>query len=135
MVALRCRPAGDLEIDRLVRAGPLADALAGFRRGPWGWVDERGAADGVLSLRGWAASLDDGVLPAIDVRVDGVHHACPTGLPRPDVRDAFADERLLRSGWEFRLPLAGAATAPWVEVEAHSARGETALLYVGLPRK
>jgi len=109
------------------------DALAGFRRGPWGWVDERGAAEGALHLRGWAASLDDGVLPAVDVRVDGVRHDCPTGLPRPDVRDAFADDRLLGAGWAFRQPLADAAAAPWVEVTAHTARGETALLYAGWP--
>ena len=107
--------------------------LSRFRRGAWGWVDERSVEGGTLHLRGWAASLDDGALPAVTVRVDGVRHDCPTGLPRPDVRDAFADERLLRTGWDFRLPLADAAAAPWVEVTAHTSQGETALLYAGLP--
>ena len=119
----------------VVAADParVLDALAGFRRGPWGWVDDRGVEGGTLHLRGWAASLDDGVLPVVDVRVDGVRHDCPTGLPRPDVRDAFADERLLGAGWAFRQPLADAAAAPWVEVTAHTARGEAALLYAGWP--
>jgi SAM-dependent methyltransferase len=118
-----------------VAADPGRDLslLARFRRGAWGWVDERGVEAGALHLRGWAASLDDGTLPAVTVRVDGVRHDCPTGLPRPDVRDAFADERLLRTGWDFRLPLVEAAATPWIEVTAHTARGETALLYAGLP--
>ncbi len=107
--------------------------LAGFRRGPWGWVDERRVEQGVLVLDGWAASIDDGALAAVSVRVDGVAHRCPTGVRRRDVRDVFADERLLDAGFTLRLALPADAQQPWVEVLAESGRGECALLYAGWP--
>lgn len=107
--------------------------LADFRRGAWGWVDERRIEDGALVLRGWAASLDDGALPSVSVCIDGVRHECPTGLERTDVRDAFADARLAHTGWALRHTVADPAAEHWVEVTAHTSRGETALLYAGRP--
>ncbi|MCZ2441631.1 MAG: methyltransferase domain-containing protein [Burkholderiales bacterium] len=107
--------------------------LSGFRRGPWGWVDERRIERGRLVLDGWAASIDDGALAAVSVRVDGVEHRCPTGVRRRDVRDAFADDRLLDAGFTLRLELPADARQPWVEVLAQSERGECALLYAGWP--
>lgn len=108
-------------------------ALGNFRRGPWGWVDERRAEDGKLILRGWAASLDDGTLPSVDVRIDGELQACPTGMARPDVSRAFADPRLSHSGWSFEHTWLDPLAEHWVEVTARSGKGECALLYAGLP--
>lgn len=108
-------------------------ALGGFRRGPWGWVDERRVEGGTLVLDGWAASIDDGALPWVTVRVDGRELRCATGVRRRDVRDVFADERLQDAGFTLRLALPGGAGKPWVEVLAHSERGECALLYAGWP--
>ncbi|NWG73792.1 MAG: class I SAM-dependent methyltransferase, partial [Rubrivivax sp.] len=119
----------------VVAAGRGRDlsGLSTFRRGPWGWVDEHRVVGGALVLRGWAASIDDGALPAVTIRIDGDPHTCPTGDSRPDVRDAFADDRLATSGWALRLPSAPERPRPWVEVTAHTERGETALLYAGWP--
>ena len=119
----------------VVAADPGRDLspLAGFRHGPWGWVDERRVDAGALVLRGWAASLDDGALPAVTIRVDGTEHRCPTGGHRPDVRDVFGDERLAAAGWALRLALPEGGRTPWVEVVAPTPRGECVLLYAGWP--
>lgn len=119
----------------VVAADPQRDlsVLGGFRRGPWGWADERRVEGRSLVLSGWAASIDDGALPEVTVRIDGVTRPCPTGVRRPDVRDAFADERLLDAGWALRLDLPEGGTQPWVEVLAPTTRGECALLYAGWP--
>ena len=111
--------------------GPSLDGLQHFRRGPWGWTDERRFdADGVF-LRGWAASLDDGPLDSVTIRINGELHHCPTGLQRNDVATAFNDSRLSTSGWEFHSPLAGARPIQ-IEVSATSGtKGENALLYTG----
>ena len=107
--------------------------LAGFRRGPWGWVDERRTGpSGELYLRGWAASLDDGPLANVNITVNGRAHTCPTGLIRTDVARVLADPRLATSGWEFRCPLPSSNRVR-VEVTAESRTGERALLYVGSP--
>ena len=46
-------------------------ALSGFRKGPWGWVDEWSVSgSGELYLRGWAGSLDEGHLDEVEIRVD-----------------------------------------------------------------
>jgi SAM-dependent methyltransferase len=123
------------EQDLYVVAGDARRDLAAFRafrRGPWGWVDRREASsDGALDLQGWAASLDDGALDAVEIDVDGARHVCRTSIDRPDVAAAFGDERLLRSGWRFRTELARGAREARVVVGARSARGERALLYAG----
>ena len=106
--------------------------LAAFRKGAWGWVDEwRVREAGELYMRGWAASIDDGALDAIEVRVDGTAHRCPIGLPRDDVRSVLNDARLGTSGWEFRHLLGAGPPSAFVEVTARSARDEVALLYAG----
>lgn len=103
-----------------------------FRRGPWGWVQERAlSATGELYLMGWAASLDDGHLDAVAVTVNGCRYQCAIGLPRQDVADFFSDSRLNRCGWEFRLMLGDVVSAAWVEVSVTNARGERVLLFVG----
>ncbi len=107
--------------------------LGQFRRGPWGWMDHHSFDDaGNLHLSGWAASLDDGALESIEIRLDGELHHCPTGDPRQDVADAFNDSRLLPSGWHFNSPLPANRNDVYVEITARSTRGETALVYAGV---
>ena len=120
----------------VVPANPRRDlgALAAFRRGPWGWADERRIDDqGRLVVRGWAASIDDGALGSVQVRIDDETVDCPTGAQRLDVRDAFGDPRLSHAGWSFERELPADHRQPWVNVTARTARGECALLYAGWP--
>ena len=106
--------------------------LEAFRKGAWGWVDEcRVSEAGELYMRGWAASVDDGPLDAIEISIDGMARRCPTGLPRDDVRTVLNDARLGASGWEFRHFLGAGPPSAFVEVTARSARDEVALLYAG----
>jgi len=114
------------------RADRDLSALEGFRRGPWGWADERRLdEDGQLHLRGWAASLDDGALPFVEITVGEVTHVCPTGLPREDVARVLGDPRLARSGWEFRLRVAPADGPLRVVVSAPTRGDGSALLFCG----
>jgi SAM-dependent methyltransferase len=114
-------------------AGRDLSALKGFRRGPWGWVDERRTGEsGELYLRGWAASLDDGVIQTVTISIDGTPHLCPTGRIREDVGRVFADDRLVTAGWEFRLALPSGRDAVVVEVSAQTPADEIALLYTGM---
>jgi SAM-dependent methyltransferase len=107
------------------------DALAQFRRGPWGWVDRCALSDtGELDLQGWAASLDDGRVQCVEIRIDGVLHECQTDIERPDVTAAFGDARMARSGWAFRAQLA-AGQGVRLEVSARTPQGECALLFTG----
>ena len=106
--------------------------LDAFRKGAWGWVDECRVSElGELYLRGWAASIDDGPLDAIEILIDGTRHRCPTGLPRDDVRTVLNDARLGMNGWEFRQALGAGPTSAFIEVTARSGVGEMALLYAG----
>jgi len=106
--------------------------LDAFRKGAWGWVDECRVSElGELYLRGWAASIDDGPLDAIEILIDGTRHRCPTGLPRDDVRTVLNDARLGMTGWEFRQALGAGPTSAFIEVTARSGVGEMALLYAG----
>lgn len=108
-------------------------ALSGFRRGPWGWVDQREvSASGTLQLQGWAASLDDGEIDHVRIDVGGRTFRCTTGIERPDVAAAFGDARLRRAGWRFAHELAAGERTADIAVAAHSKRGEVALLYVGV---
>lgn len=113
-------------------AGRDLSALAGFRRGPWGWADERRLDDsGDLHLHGWAASLDDGALPVVEVTVDDVVHRVPTGLPREDVATVLGDPRLARSGWEFRHRPAPGDAPLRVVVSAPTPGDGRALIFCG----
>ncbi|HEX4853365.1 class I SAM-dependent methyltransferase [Arenimonas sp.] len=118
----------------LVAEAPGRDyaALRAFRRGPWGWADERRRLpDGELHLRGWAASLDDGALDAVEITVEGERFACATGGLREDVARVLGDARLARSGWEFRHRPAPGPGPVRVAVSAATPRGERALLFAG----
>ena len=118
----------------IVAAAPGRDlsVLRSFRYGPWGWVDERALRpSGELYLRGWAASLDDGALEAVDITVDGRRFRCPTGLPRDDVAQVFDDPRLSSSGWEFHHRPAAGLGPVRVVVSARTQADETALLFTG----
>jgi len=105
-------------------------ALARFRRGAWGWVDEialdRG---GLLRLAGWAATLDEGPAESVQVRVDGESFEVPVGQAREDVARVLGDARLEASGWSFERTLAHPRA--FVEASARSTRGDSALLYAG----
>jgi SAM-dependent methyltransferase len=107
------------------------DALDAFRRGPWGWVDRRSmSTEGELYLEGWAGSLDDGSVEAVEVRVNGAMYECITDIRRDDVRVALLDERMAMSGWSFRNNIQHWKSRR-IEVSARSARGELALLFAG----
>lgn len=111
------------------RPAPIRSAL--FRRGPWGWVDRmQRNPDGRLRMEGWAGSLDQSRLDAVEVRIDGEPTRVATGIPRPDVAEAFDNPRLARSGFEFNATLPSGAPG-FVEVSALVQNDERALLYAG----
>jgi len=56
-----------------------------------------------VTLWGWAFSVAGD--PELEIEVDGGRHVVRTGLPRPDVADAFGAPEALDSGWRVRLPL------------------------------
>ena len=63
--------------------------MRGFRFGAWGCVDLVRPNDaGGLYVCGWAASLDDATIEAVDVTVDGRTQACRTGLAPQDFETA-----------------------------------------------
>ncbi|HEX4884660.1 MAG TPA: class I SAM-dependent methyltransferase [Casimicrobiaceae bacterium] len=103
--------------------------LAAFRKGAWGFVDRIAFEAGDVALLGWGASLDDGPVANVTVRLDGVEHRAELGLSREDVKSVLGDARLGASGWAFRHAVPPGDV--FVEVGAESARGETALLYAG----
>lgn len=105
-------------------------ALARFRRGAWGWVDEIAfAPGGTLRLAGWAATLDEGPAESVDLRVDGRTFDVPVGEAREDVARVLGDPRLAKSGWAFEQ--ASAKPRVFVEASARSRHGDRALLYAG----
>jgi SAM-dependent methyltransferase len=108
--------------------------LRAFRKGAWGFVDRFGRdAAGDFTMLGWAASLDDGPVARVTVRLDGgAPLDCTTGLAREDVAGVLQDERLRTSGWSFAHPVARPEV--FVDVSAETAAGETALLYAGSVR-
>jgi SAM-dependent methyltransferase len=105
--------------------------LRAFRKGAWGFVDRFGCdAGGNFTMLGWAASLDDGPVDKVTVRLDdGAPLACTTGLARDDVAAVLRDPRLRTSGWSFAHPVGKPEV--FVEVSAETAVGESALLYAG----
>lgn len=105
--------------------------LSAFRKGAWGFVDRFGRGNrGEFTLLGWAASLDDGPIAQVTVRLDGSEPLpCVTGLARDDVAAVLGDARLRTSGWSFAHAVE--RTELFCEVSAESAAGERALLYAG----
>jgi len=105
--------------------------LQAFRKGAWGFVDRFGRdTAGNFTMLGWAASLDDGPVERVTVRLDGgAPVACTTGLAREDVAGVLRDARLRTSGWSFAHPVGKPEV--FIDVCAESAAGETALLYAG----
>lgn len=102
-----------------------------FRRGPWGWVDRmRRSPDGRIRIEGWAGSMDKSELDAVEVRIDGDPARIEPGMERPDVVEAFDDEALARSGFEFNAAPAETGAPAFVEVSA-ICQNERALLYAG----
>ena len=85
----------------------------------------------VLTLSGWAASIDDGALDSIEIAVDGKAYTCPTGIVRDDVRSVLGDDRLLSAGWEFKLALDREVSEVFLEVTARARPNEIAMLYAG----
>lgn len=110
---------------------PDPSALRGVRRGPWGWVDIRRIAEDRLDLQGWAASLDDGSVEAVEGEIKGTPIRLQPSIERPDVANAFDDPRLLVSGWALQYPLEAGARRARVHIEAVDRRGERTLLYAG----
>lgn len=108
--------------------------LQAFRKGAWGFVDRFGCdAAGNFTMLGWAASLDDGPVEQVTVRLDGGKPlACTTGLSRADVAGVLGDERLRESGWSFARTVA--SLDAFIEVAAETKAGERALLYAGALR-
>lgn len=110
--------------------------LDAFRMGAWGSVDTVRVRPGAkVYVSGWAASLDDAAIDAVELRVDGVVSTCRTGVPREDVRAVLADPRLATAGWELTVPFAPDATSIFIEVSARTSAGEAAPLYVGRIRR
>ena len=114
--------------DRLAKVAPL-------RRGPWGWVDNLEATDRELVLRGWGGSLDDGMVDAVEVRIEGEALSVPTGVSRPDVAAVLGDSRLTNSGFALRHQWNTRSPRPFVEVAVRTQSGESALVYAGPVRR
>lgn len=103
--------------------------LDGFRRGAWGCVDAVRTSARYLEMVGWAASLDDGPLDAVTVRVGEREYRCPITVPREDVPAALGEPGLKPTGWEFFAPLE--ADESFVVATATSRQGEQVMLYAG----
>jgi SAM-dependent methyltransferase len=106
--------------------------LNSIRYGAWGFVDKVFLEpDGEFYMYGWAASIDDGIVDHVEIRINGnVVHKCYTNLVRTDVVEVLKDPRLLKSGWEISLKLVG-ATQDFVAVTVVSQQGERSLIYAG----
>ncbi len=105
--------------------------LKNVRKGVTGWLDRCSLVAGELCLEGWAASLDEGPAQTIEIVVDGRRHSVFPEISRPDVAEAFADERLQRSGWKFRETLTADPQELRLHVSAQSAGGSHAMIYFG----
>lgn len=107
-------------------------AIKNIRYGAWGFVDKVIAEpDGQLYLYGWAASIDDGAIDHIEVKLNKQIHTCHAKLLRQDVVDVLKDARLLYSGWDISLELSPAPQTNFVAVTVVSMQGERSLIYLG----
>lgn len=123
------------EQDLYLLGGEAVQDLAfapAVRRGPWGWVDIKRHHGARLELQGWAASLDDGAVSHVEIRVDGELHRVLPGVPRPDVAQVLGDPRTALAGWNFETGMAGAAVS--VDVRAVDRAGDAGLLFAGTIR-
>jgi SAM-dependent methyltransferase len=102
-----------------------------IRHGVWGFVDKVFAENDQLYLYGWAASIDDGDIAHIEIKLNEQIYLCQANLTREDVVAVLQDPRLLHSGWEISLPLASAPNVNFVAVTAVSLKGERSLIYLG----
>lgn len=106
--------------------------LGAFRNGAWGSVDNATInLNGELYISGWAASLDDGDIDSVEVKLNGQVHICKANIMRKDVVDVLNDPRMLMSGWETHLPLLPLPADNFVVVTVVSMRGERAMIYLG----
>jgi 2-polyprenyl-3-methyl-5-hydroxy-6-metoxy-1,4-benzoquinol methylase len=105
--------------------------LKNIRQGVWGFVDKVFAENDQLYLYGWAASIDDGTIAHIEIKLNGHIHMCQANLLREDVVAVLQDPRFLHSGWEISLPLASAPNTNFVAVTVVSLQGERSLIYLG----
>jgi len=124
--------ANEQELYLLARdAGRSFESLHSFRRGAWGWVDRRTLSrEGELYLEGWEGSQDEGAAREVLIRVDDASCRTSPHIARPDVQEAFGDERLGQCGWRIRERIPPRASA-FVEVTSHPQAGPPALLYAG----
>lgn len=106
--------------------------LKNIRFGAWGFVDKIFAEpNGQLYFYGWAASIDDGIIDRIEVKLNGIIHVCHANQRRDDVVEVLQDGRLLYSGWEIFLNMAPAPQSNFVAVTVVSTQGERSLIYLG----
>lgn len=117
-------------------------AMDKFDKGLWGWVDRlEFDYNNTLKLEGWAASMGAGALAnvtlngvaldRVEICIDEQANSVQPDIERPDVATAFAEPGILKSGWAFRKKLEAASSAPYIEVSAYSAQGDSALLFAG----
>lgn len=97
------------EQDLYLVSGDASLDLSAFTRslvrGTWGWLDIRKAdAHGKLTLEGWAVSFDEShPLNHVRVALGGNELQISTGIPRPDVAEAFERPDFANCGWRCEL--------------------------------
>jgi len=119
----------------LVPADPRADLSTFlFRRGAQGSLDTCYYDDGVLTVRGWVATQDEGVeIDHVDVRIDG--ELVARGVPdieRPDVAAALHHRNLrssLRSGFRTAVRLPDLEPSAVVVLTAVSSEGRADVVW------
>lgn len=122
------------EQDVYICTGPDGPDLAGledFRRGARGWLDVHRRENDALVLEGWAASIDDGDLDALEIEFAGQTLSLDPDEPTPEVARVLGDERLARCGFSSRLPWPASEPDPYLVVSALSRRGERGLVFAG----
>lgn len=111
--------------------GPDLSAMGGIRRGPRGWLDERNRVGNELQLKGWAGSLDDGAIEALEIDWAGQTIRLLPDEPTPEVARVLGDKRLDRCGWSSRLAWPDDDLSPYLTISAVSRLGERALIFAG----
>lgn len=97
------------EQDLYLVSGDASLDLPSFKsrlvRGAWGWLDVRKAdTHGKLTLEGWAVSFDENhPLNHVRIALGGNEFQISTGIPRPDVAEAFGRPDFANCGWRCEL--------------------------------